>query len=272
MRQLLIEGAGKFSLPLFLSLLVSLNSPAIADQALPKTSPATKAPAKTAAPVLSSKAKAKPGARLFMWKATSESGAVLYLLGTVHVFKADYYPLPDELEKAFKKASALLVEINSTKSNPAVLQPILRAKGMYKQPDNLAQHLDPVVCAKLEKFCADLKLPFEQMKLFKPWFVVIQLTVAEMSKLGYSAKDGIDLHFMNEANAGGKKIIGLETEEFQMNLFADFPEDIQDKWLQLEMDESEKLPEDSSKLMKAWQEGDDKSLDELTVKELKEHP
>lgn len=273
MQKCFLERALNRSLPFFLSVLFALDAPVQADQSLQRPA-AAKSTAKSSAASSTTKlkAKAKPGSKLFMWKACSESGAVLYLLGTIHVFKAEYYPLADEMEKAFNKASALLVEINTTKTNPAAVQPILLTKGVYKAPDNLAQHLDPVVCAKLEKFCSDLNLPFEQMKRFKPWFIVIQLTTKGMEKLGFTGKDGIDLHFMNEANAGGKKIIGLETIEFQMNLFADVPDDMQYKWLQMEMDEDEKLPEDAAKMMKAWFEGDDKSLDDLTMQEVKEHP
>lgn len=271
MRKLSVEHVLKTWLVLFLFVVISLSSAATADQALPKASP--KPSAKTASPTaVISKTKPKAGSKLFMWKATSESGAILYLLGTVHVFKPEYYPLPDEMEKAFNKASALLVEINATKSNPAAAQAILRQKGLYTPPDNLSQHLDPVVCARVEKMCTELNLPFERMKMFKPWFVVIQATLAEVTKLGYSTKDGIDLHFMNEASSAGKKIIGLETEEFQLNLFADFPAELQEKWLQMETEEAGKMAEEAGKLMKAWQDGDDKGIDEITVKELQEHP
>src|SRR5271155_5015299 len=45
----------------------------------------------------------KKGAKELLWQVTSPQGGVLYLLGTVHVFKPEDYPLPVEMEKAFSK-------------------------------------------------------------------------------------------------------------------------------------------------------------------------
>lgn len=53
----------------------------------------------------------KTGSKLFMWRATSESGATVFLLGTIHVFKKEFYPMPAEIEKAFDKSKALLLEV-----------------------------------------------------------------------------------------------------------------------------------------------------------------
>jgi uncharacterized protein YbaP (TraB family) len=35
----------------------------------------------------------------------------VYLLGTIHVFRRDFYPLPDEIEKALDKSKLLLLEV-----------------------------------------------------------------------------------------------------------------------------------------------------------------
>ena len=43
----------------------------------------------------------------FLWRVTGSKG-VVYLLGTIHVGKADFYPLPPIIEDSFKKADRLI--------------------------------------------------------------------------------------------------------------------------------------------------------------------
>ena len=38
----------------------------------------------------------------FLWRVTGPKG-VVYLLGTIHVGKADFYPLPSIIEDSFKR-------------------------------------------------------------------------------------------------------------------------------------------------------------------------
>ena len=49
------------------------------------------------------------GQKLFCWKVTGPQG-VVFLLGTLHVGSADFYPLPAILETSFKQADTLVTE------------------------------------------------------------------------------------------------------------------------------------------------------------------
>lgn len=226
----------------------------------------------TAVKAQASPQKRKPGCNEFMWKASSNSGATLYLLGTIHVFKSEYYPLPDEMEKAFAKSKGLLVEINTTKSDPAVLRSLLAQKGIYAPSDDLSKHIDPQTAKQLQKYCSRGPLKFENMLRFKPWMVCLQIVELEMGRLGYSPKDGIDLHLMNEANSTGKRIIGLETEEFQLGLLAGFSPELQSEWLRQSLMDLDTTEKDAKDLMNAWKNGDGQAMDDLMTKDLKDHP
>jgi uncharacterized protein YbaP (TraB family) len=48
----------------------------------------------------------------FLWRVTGPKG-VVYLLGTIHVGKADFYPLPSIIEDSFKNADTLIEEVDS---------------------------------------------------------------------------------------------------------------------------------------------------------------
>lgn len=263
-----------FVLLIALLVLFANNTYCFADSSPRKPGSPTSAKASVVAPKIKAvlPAKPKPGSKLSLWKVTSESGATLYLLGTVHVFKPEFYPLPEEMEKAFNKSRALIVEVNMTKSDPTLTQNVLRQKGLYSPADDISKHIDADTDKQLQKYCTLNKVPYQSMVRFKPWAVAIQILALELARLGYNPKEGIDLHFMNEANAVGKKIIGLETEEFQLNLFADFDPELQAKWLKVGLVDLESLPKDADELMKAWREGDDKAMEEITTRDLRENP
>ncbi len=214
----------------------------------------------------------KAGSKEFLWKITNESGGTLFLLGTMHIVKKDFYPLPVEMEKAFEKSRAILLELDMTKQDPDKTRMLLRQNGVYQPPDNLSQHIGPDLANEVEKYCARNKLPLANVLQMKPWLVALTIMQSEFQRLGYSAKEGIDLHFTAEANSQGKKLIGLETEEFQLKLFAGLSDDLQNKMLNLTLVDLDLLEKDADDLMKAWKDGDDVKMDELTTKDLKEHP
>src|SRR4051794_3330992 len=71
------------------------------------------------------------GKRLF-WHVTSEKGEI-WLLGSIHVADESFYPLPKEIEQAYKKSNALAVEADIAKGDPAKLQELVMSKGMYEE-------------------------------------------------------------------------------------------------------------------------------------------
>lgn len=229
---------------------------------------AVKKPAATELP----SGKLKAGSKEFLWKVTSESGATLYLLGTIHVVKPSFYPLPDEMEKALEKSRSLIVEFDVTRADPKKTQELTIRKGVYAPSDSLANHIPPELLAEVQTACAEKGLPFAGIQRMKPWLIGLTLVQMEMERLGYSPKQGIDIHLINKAHATGKKVSGLETEEFQIDLISGFPADLQEQMLKQSVHDMKELKDDANQLMKAWKDGDEKSMDQLLTKDLKEHP
>lgn len=273
---------------------IVLAAPAVAEKQVSKTGTVTKSGAKGASPknagsnlpvksgssqnaakqssltpVLS---KPKAGSKICLWKVSSESGAVLYLLGTIHIFKQEYYPLPVEMENAFQKARALLLEIDMSKQDKTKTQMLIREKGLYGAGDNLSQHIKPDTFAMLQQYCQKNSVPMENIMRMKPWLAGLTIMQLELQRLGYSMNAGIDLHFMNEALAAGKKVIGIETEEFQLGLFASFSQDLQDSLLKLTLIDLSKLKDDAGEIMTTWNSGDDSAMEDVLNKSVREHP
>ena len=231
----------------------------------------------------SSRPKPKPGSKMYLWKMTAENGATLYLLGTIHVFKKEFYPLPEEMEKALAKSKSLLVEVDASKpESKEKLQIAFREKGSYirgkidlnniNSIDNLSKHISKQTLNELQAYCEKSKIPMVNMIMFKPATVTLLLEQLEVQRMGYTPEFGLDLHLMAEANAAHKKIIGLETEDFQMGLFGDLSDEMQELMLKVTLEDMPTMKEDIEQIMTCWLDGNEESMAELISKDVKEHP
>lgn len=209
--------------------------------------------------------------RLF-WRVTSDKGGEVFLLGSVHAGNDDMYPLPKEIEDAYKKADALVVEADVENVDAAKVQALVMEKGMYGEDDSLKKHLSKEGWKKLKEFCAKEGIPADQLQRMKPWLVSLQLQQLSMSKAGIDASRGIDKHFLTKAHKHDKKILELESAEFQINLLAELGKDLEEKFLLSTLDEQEKGKEQLDAIVDAWMKGDDAKMAELGAKGAKEHP
>src|SRR5437660_1575251 len=92
-------------------------------------------------------------AHCFLWKVSSKTTTV-YLLGSMHVAKADLFPLPKEIEDAFAKSKTLVVELNTEGLDQTKMQKLLLQKGLYPAGDKLSKHLSKKTLDLLEQYCA----------------------------------------------------------------------------------------------------------------------
>jgi uncharacterized protein YbaP (TraB family) len=80
----------------------------------------------------------------FLWKVTGPKGGGVYLLGTIHVGKADFYPLPSIIEESFKKADTLIEEVDiSAPGETARAQRWIIEHGGYPNGDAI-----PIISAR----------------------------------------------------------------------------------------------------------------------------
>lgn len=235
----------------------------------PATSPASKPATTQPAP----RAAGKTAMPEFLWKASGDKGTV-YLLGTLHMVKGSFYPLPVEMEKAFGYAQNLVLEVDLTKTDETKAQKLLANKGMYLpgSNDSLSKHLSAETRKALNSYLSKQGLPTAVYDKFKPWLVGLLIAKGELQKLGFQPELGIDQHFMREARAHEKKVIGLETEEFQLNLLSGFSDELQDEMLRLNLLEVNGLKALADEMMDTWKRGDESGMDAVLTKDVKKYP
>ncbi|MBY0550073.1 MAG: TraB/GumN family protein [Candidatus Obscuribacterales bacterium] len=236
---------------------------------LPKTPPPHSTSAKT--PAAKDSAGYTAGTPEFLWKVTSDKGTA-YLIGTLHMVRGSFYPLPKEMETAFHQSEFLVLEIDLSKTDPSVMQKLLATKGIYPSGDSLSKHLTEASRKALSEYLTRQGQPIAAYDKMRPWLVALLLTKGELQKMGFQPELGIDQHFLHEARATEKKVLGLETEEFQISLLAGFPDDLQDEMLRLTLLEVKELRTVADDMMAKWRAGDDKGLDFVLTKDTRKHP
>src|SRR5215470_14425153 len=88
----------------------------------------------------------------FLWKVTAPKG-VVYLLGTIHAGKPDFYPLPSIIEDSFEKADTLIEEVDiSELAEAARVQRGLIENGAYANGDTITNHLSEVTRSHLAAY------------------------------------------------------------------------------------------------------------------------
>jgi uncharacterized protein len=192
--------------------------------------------------------------RLPLWEVSSDASRI-YLFGTIHVGKREFYPLPAVVEDAYKRASAVALEIDST--DVQALSSAISA-GLYTPPDRLSNHVPPELQAKLNKTLGKIGIPEEQVQVMKPFLVMLTLTSLEYSRLGYESANGLDIHFADRAAKEGKKIIALESAASQFAMMNSLSEPVQRELLDItlqEMDGNE-LPSLIEAMVSAWKSSD----------------
>ena len=202
-------------------------------------------------------AETKGKALLWEIKSGKQAG---YILGSIHVAKADFYPLPPHIEKAYKQAGLLAVEADA--SNEAAIKKI-RPLMTYGDGDKLENHLKPATFDKLKAMIGDAGIA--QFQSLKPVTAATGLSIAALTQLGYSSQAGIDLHYIARAKKDHKKLQELESVEFQGNLLAKMSDEDGDAMLLQTLDNisNGEAVRQINAMVAAWQAGDAPGLTKL---------
>jgi len=107
---------------------------------------------------------------------------------------------------------------------------------------------------------------------FRPWFVSLIITSTEYAALGARPDMGVDQHFESRAEHEGKSGEGLETVEFQLQLFSQLTNDQQKNMLEQTLAEVAAMPQEFEKMIKAWKDGQLDALHEMLFREAERYP
>lgn len=197
-----------------------------------------------------------------LWKVQSPQNTI-YLAGSIHVLQKDHYPLHHEFDDAFNASSRLIFEADLDGLSSPLAQMNMLRKGLYLNGETLPTVLSPESYATAKAGLAGLGQQIEDFHRLKPWMVATAVMALELQKLGFESAYGVDRHFFEKAKAAGKDIQGLETVEFQLNLFDQLSPSIQEQFLLQTLEDLKNLGTQVSDMVEAWKQGNVQQLEAL---------
>jgi uncharacterized protein YbaP (TraB family) len=203
---------------------------------------------------------AQAPAKHMLFRVRGPSGASVYLLGSVHLLSAEAGKLPSEVDSAYAHAKNVWFE-TSIDSVQMRAQELL-TKARFADGKTLRSSLTPEKATKADSILKLYGLGLDQVGMFKPWFVGMVLSQLVVQKANFQAQYGVDMQLNARAKQDSKPVRGLESVDFQLNLFDSMAPADQEKMLL-----SAKGPEESAKqLLKikdAWITGNVAQLDSI---------
>ena len=222
------------------------------------------------APALSAQEKIVPGAKHSLWKVQGKTNSV-YLLGSIHFLKKEFYPLAAPIEDAYKKSSTVAFEADFDEMEKPETQFKFLAMGQYPDGETLEQNVDKETYQLLQKKL-DGTLFQPVIGQFRPWMAAMTIAVLELQKLGFDPQSGLDRYFFQKAKGDGKKIIAFETVDFQMGLFTGLSKDDQKLFLKETLQEMDRFAKTFADIIDAWKTGDAKRLDTQVLEDMRKYP
>lgn len=206
-----------------------------------------------------------------VWVVDGPKGGRLYLCGTIHILREKDYPLAPGYEAAYMYSNKLVLELPPGSSGPELTNRMAQL-GMYPAGSSLEANVTKETWDKVKQWASKRGMNASTMNQFRPWFAALLITSAEYAALGAKPDKGVDSYFEERAKKDGKPMEGLETAEFQLQLFASLKEKQQTELLEQTLGEIATVAEEYEKMLAAWKQGDLETLREMLFREAEKYP
>ncbi|MEO6921667.1 MAG: TraB/GumN family protein [Collimonas sp.] len=183
-------------------------------------------------------------------------GHSAYVFGTIHVGKADFYPLDTKVLQAIQQSSCIALEIDPNNSQGMI--PLIKKYGIYPDGQSHQKDLPPKLQRQLAALLEKYGMAPDQVASLKPWLIATMLGINEYSSQGYLSQYGVDTTLANLAKSSNKRLVELETAEAQLSLLGSLSLTEQVRFLQDSVDEIQDpaKAQRSLELVNLWRSGD----------------
>jgi uncharacterized protein YbaP (TraB family) len=160
---------------------------------------------------------AQPAKRGFFWEAHKGAHKV-YLLGTIHVGRAEFYPPHPDYLRRFDEAAAIVVEANVFDAKRVA--EAIQKTALYPDDDpglgkRLSEELKNRVTALVNRFGLD---PMRIWRM-KPWMAANTFIILQAVSLGFNPAYATEAFLFQHATARGKPLLEIESIDAQLAIF-----------------------------------------------------
>ena len=196
----------------------------------------------------------------------------VYLAGSVHALPKAHSEFPEQLERAYKAANVVVLEVDLEDMDPLDAVKFISTNGTLPADKSLKDVVGADAYGRIAALAASLEVPETVIAKLEPWAAALILTQFALSKTGFDANLGIDMQITERARTDGKPVEGLETVIDQLSVFDNRTFEEQTRFLLDSADDAPNLNEDLQKLIAAWRTGDLRALEKEFLKERKKSP
>lgn len=206
-----------------------------------------------------------------LWKVSGPTSTV-YLLGSIHLLKKTDYPLDPVIETAFTNSRIAAFETDMAKMESPETMLSMMGKVMLPSGETLEDHLTPTTYALFTNHVNKSGLPLIMFNQMKPLLAVTALAVMELKKLGLEPEYGVDKYFSERATKEKKRLVPLETVEFQINLLTGFSKEENELVAKTSLADMDKMLTEFKDIISAWKTGDSSQLEKFLNEATQQSP
>lgn len=196
------------------------------------------------------------GGHTALWAVAGRHNTV-YLFGSVHVLRPEDSALPPAVQAAFARARTIVMEVAIDGGfAPEALRAAMLAQGLLPADQTLRALLGEELYRSLGEQAASLGLEVALLERFRPWVVALLLQQARLTRAGYAPDAGVEQQLARQARSARKPVLGLETFEEQLALFARLTDAQQRQFLGQTLAELDALDGQAGEIIAAWRSGD----------------
>jgi len=202
-----------------------------------------------------------------VWK-IQKNNETIYLGGTIHLLRSQDYPLPVEFEKAYQHSNSIYFETDLQTLESQAMQKTIISSLVYKNGRKLSTILSADVYAALNRHAQSRGLNIQQFDNFKPAMILLSLTVLELQSLGINTQ-GVDKYYLNKTIKDKKHIGQLESVQTHINYIASMGRGNENNLILQSLKDFKETKKKFKKIIQAWRDGEDQTLYELFVADMK---
>jgi uncharacterized protein YbaP (TraB family) len=220
-------------------------------------------------PLAAQETKPAAGKLHSLWKVQGKQNTV-YLLGSIHLLKKENYPLPAAMETAFTNCAVVVFEADLSAAEDLTLAMSLMSKSQLPEGQTLKDILSPDVYQSFTNHASQSPLPLEMLVRYTPGMAATTIEGLEMMRLGFDPELGLDMHFYKLARKDGKRIVPLESMDFQMGLLNGLSKEEGDWFMKQTLNGLDNVKTEVADMVKYWETGEGDKLAQLLDRGLKE--
>lgn len=202
-----------------------------------------------------------------LWQVEGATNSV-YLLGSIHLLRAQDHPLPRAIDAAYSDAEIIVMELDMDDLDPVYTQAAFNEAGVLKDGRTLRDLMGEDLYAQAEAAAAAADIPLGMLDQSEPWLAAVTVELMVLYRIGFNPMLGIEMTMTNRATADGKPIEGLETVDEQLGFLDGLPLEAQREMLLQTLTQSAELGDSVEMLISAWRHGDTATLERELLSEL----